>query len=185
MTIQRPVICIIGSGTHDYPQLTRPIGEWLAARGYDLVHGGGEGVMAGVSKAFAETPDREGQILGIIPAAQPCDTPKRRANYSSPKGYPNPFVDIPIYTHLHLSGDSGKEIASRNAIIILTADVLIAFPGQAGTRSEIQLALEYGKPLVILNPDHEWDEFRQSTATMAKTVEEVLGWLEEWFNKKK
>ncbi|MDH5458813.1 MAG: LOG family protein, partial [Nitrospinota bacterium] len=70
-------------------------------------------------------------------------------------------------------------IASRNHIIILSADVIVAFPGGAGTHSEIQLALEYGKPLLILNPNHEWDEFKNTQATITENLEEAIQWLEK------
>ncbi len=133
--------------------------------------------MAAVSQAFAEVPDRKGSVIGVIPASGPCDSPQARSAYAPLQGYPNSWVDIPIYTHLPLSGASGKDIASRNHIIILSADAIVAFPGSEGTRSEIQLALEYGKPLLILNPDHEWDEFNSATIAMVNNSEEAIQWL--------
>jgi hypothetical protein len=69
------------------------------------------------------------------------------------------------------------DIASRNHIVILSADVLVAFPGGAGTRSEIQLALEYGRPLLILNPNHEWNEFKNTRTPMAENPQEAIQWL--------
>lgn len=168
---------VIGSGTEKHPQLSAPLGQWLAEQGCDLINGGGEGVMSAVSQAFAEVPARKGSIIGIIPSSIPCDSPEARSDYAPLQGYPNSWVDIPIYTHLPLSGTSGKDIASRNHIIILSADVIIAFPGSTGTRSEIELALEYGKPLLILNPNHEWDEFKNSQTSMVENPEEAILWL--------
>ncbi len=179
MPKKRPLAGVIGSGQEGHPELSEPLGRWLAGQDCDLINGGGGGVMAAVSQAFAEAPHRIGNIIGVIPAAGPCDSPEARAAYAPLAGYPNPWIDIPIYTHLPLSGSSGKDIASRNHIIILTADVIVAFPGGAGTRSEIQLALEYGKPLLILNPNHEWDEFKNTTAPMAGNAEEAFQWLKE------
>ena len=63
-------------------------------------------------------------------------------------GYPNPWVEIPIHTHLPLSGVQGTERASRNHINVLTADVVVALPGGHGTISEVRLAVRYHKPLV-------------------------------------
>ena len=117
-----------------------------------------------VAKAFSETKVRDGVILGVIPPRHICDTPQNRKIFQSPIGYPNQYIDIPIRTHLHLSGSKGLEVSSRNHIIILTADIVIALPGGTGTRSEIQLAIEYNKPLIILNPKGEWDEFKTSHA---------------------
>jgi predicted Rossmann-fold nucleotide-binding protein len=177
MQIKRPLIGVIGSGTEMHSQLSKPLGQWLAAQDYDLIHGGGGGVMAAVSQAFGEVSERRGRIVGVIPASGPCDSPEARSTYTPVRGYPNSWVDIPIYTHLHLSGASGKDIASRNHIIVLSADAIVAFPGGTGTRSEIQLAQEYGKPLIILNPNHEWDEFKDCQIPMVKSLEEVIKWL--------
>ena len=168
---------MIGSGIEKHSQFSEPLGQWLAEQDCDLVNGGGGGVMAAVSQAFAEVPGRKGSVIGVIPASGPCDSPDARSAYAPLQGYPNSWVDIPIYTHLPLSGASGKDTASRNHIIILSADVIVAFPGGPGTRSEIQLALEYGKPLLILNPNHEWDEFKNTQTPMAGNPEETILWL--------
>jgi predicted Rossmann-fold nucleotide-binding protein len=179
MPKKRPCIGVIGSGTKKHSQLSEPLGRWLAEQDCDLINGGGGGVMAVLSQAFAEVPNRKGNIIGVIPSSGPCDSPKTRSTYDPLQGYPNAWVDIPIYTHLSLSGASGKEIASRNHIIILSGDVIVAFPGGAGTRSEIQLALEYGKPLLILNPNHEWDEFKNTPTPIVGNSEEAIRWLEK------
>lgn len=170
-------IGVIGSGKEPYSPLSVPLARWLAEQDCDVINGGGGGVMAAVSQAFAEHPNRKGKIIGVIPSSGTCDSPQARSDYSPASGYPNAWVDIPIYTHLHLSGATGKDLASRNHIIILSADVIVAFPGGAGTRSEIQLALEYGKPLMILNPGGEWDEFKGRETTVVATPEEAIGWL--------
>jgi predicted Rossmann-fold nucleotide-binding protein len=179
MSIQkkRPCVGVIGSGTEEHPQLSEPLGRWLAEQECDLINGGGAGVMKAVSQAFGEVSDRKGSVIGVIPASASCDSPAARSAYAPLQGYPNSWVDIPIYTHLPLSGVSGKDIASRNHIIILSADVIVAFPGGAGTRSEIQLALEYRKPLLILNPNHEWDELKNTQTSMAEKPEEAIQWL--------
>lgn len=179
MPKKRPRVGVIGSGTDKHPHLSEPLGQWLAKQDCDLINGGGGGVMGAVSQAFAEVPSRKGNIIGVIPASGPCDSPEARSAYAPLQGYPNPWVDIPIYTHLPLSGTSGKDIASRNHIIVLSADVIVAFPGGAGTRSEIELALEYGKPLLILNPHHEWDEFEEAQAPMVKNAKDAILWLGE------
>lgn len=181
MPKKRHRVGVIGSGTEKHSPLCQPLGQWLAAQDCDLINGGGGGVMEAVSQAFAEVPDRKGNVIGIIPASGPCDSPEARSAYAPLQGYPNSWVDIPIYTHLPLSGASGKDIASRNSIIILSADVIVAFPGGAGTRSEIQLALEYGKPLLVLNPNHEWDEFKNTQTAMVENPEEAIQWLAKNF----
>lgn len=98
--------------------------------------------MASVSQAFYQTPQRQGLVLGIIPG---MDT---NAGYMAKEGYPNPWVEIPIFTHLPLSGEQGADPMSRNHINILSSDVIITLPGSAGTASEVILALHYRRPLI-------------------------------------
>ena len=143
MAITRlPIVGVMGSGTESHTARAQEVGRWLAQEGVHLLTGGGGGVMSAVSQAFAETPNRKGMIIGIIPSAAP--DPR-----VGPKtGYPNAWVEIPIQTHLSLSGENGTDPLSRNHINILSSDVLIALPGSAGTASEVSLALQYGRPLI-------------------------------------
>ena len=72
------------------------------------------------------------------------------ADPGTPPGYPNPWVELAIRTHLDARGDDGSGIRSRNHINILSADVVIALPGSSGTASEVELAIRYGRPLILL-----------------------------------
>lgn len=137
---RRPVVGVMGSAARRWEDRAAPLGAWLARRGVHLLTGGGPGVMTSVSRAFAETPDRVGLVIGVLRAG---DTPG-----SVGEGYPNPWVELPIVTHLPLSGERGREPGSRNHINVLSADVVVALPGGAGTASEVALALEYGRPVV-------------------------------------
>ena len=181
MDSRLPIIGIIGSGSKPYSGLSGPLGIWIAQNGYHLVNGGGSGVMTTAAKAFTEVSNRKGFTLGILPSNDFCDNSNKRLNFSPSTGYPNPYIEIPIKTHLPLSGASGLEIASRNHIVVLTADVLIALPGSEGTRSEIQLALEYNKPLIILNIKGCWNEFKSSSAKLVQTTQEAIEELKKVF----
>lgn len=177
MNSGRPMVGVIGSGSDTHSNLSLPLGNFLAEKGCNLINGGGQGVMAEVAKGFSNIRQRQGIIIGILPAAGPCETQEGRGEFKAPSGYPNIHTDLPIYTHLHLGGESGKGIASRNHIIVLSADVIVALPGGPGTRSEIQLALEYGKPLLILSPENEWSDFSSSSATLVKNLQQAMDWL--------
>jgi predicted Rossmann-fold nucleotide-binding protein len=96
--------------------------------------------MASVSKAFYESGDRLGSVIGIIPCQENSVHPK--------PGYPNPWIEIPIFTHLSLSGTHGAEPLSRNHINILTSDIIVALPGGTGTASEAALAVAYHRPII-------------------------------------
>ena len=137
-----PIVGVMGSGRESYSDQAARLGRWLAKQDVHLLTGGGGGVMGAVSRAFYETPIRTGLVIGIVPG-DPC-----RAGLRGREGYPNPWVEIPIFTHLALSGARGTEPMSRNHINVLSSDVLIALPGGPGTASEVELAVRYERPIV-------------------------------------
>ena len=167
------LIAVIGSGSDRQPHLSTPLGRRLAEKGYSLINGGGGGVMAETAKAFIEVENRKGLVVGVVPSASPCGTAEERKRYKLPPGYPNACTELIIRTHLHLSKTMGKDTASRNHIIVLSADHVVALPGGPGTRSEVELALDYGKSPVLISPRGEWDEF-SGRATIVKTPEDAL-----------
>ncbi|MBD49246.1 MAG: molybdenum cofactor carrier protein [Gemmatimonadetes bacterium] len=132
-----PIVAVIGSGVDEHDDLAQPLGQWLAGQDVHLLTGGGSGVMEAVSRSFHSVPDRRGLVIGVLPGEAG----------RSPEGYPNPWVEIPIATHLPFSGEQGTEVRSRNHINVLSADAIIVLPGGAGTASEVDLAIKYRKPL--------------------------------------
>jgi uncharacterized protein (TIGR00725 family) len=136
------IVGVIGSGAEGCEERAGPLGRWLAQQGVHLLTGGGRGVMEAVSRAFFEVPDRKGLVLGIIPCAAEDRPTDCRA------GYPNNWVEVPIRTHLPLSGVRGENPRSRNHIVVLTSAVIVALPGGEGTASEVRLALKYGAPVI-------------------------------------
>lgn len=97
--------------------------------------------MESVSAAFARE-DRQGSVIGILPCR--VDDPLLRPK----SGYPNRYVEIPIRTHLPLSGLDGADPLSRNHINVLTADAVVVLPGSSGTSSEARLAVQYQRPVI-------------------------------------
>lgn len=66
-----------------------------------------------------------GMAIGVLPCRE--DDP-----HCQPKpGYPNPWVEVPLVTHLPLSEPRGTEPLSRNHIIVLSSAAVIALPGGA------------------------------------------------------
>jgi uncharacterized protein (TIGR00725 family) len=137
---------VIGSGSDPNEPLAAPLGALVARLGSNLVTGGGQGSMAAVCRAFTAAPGRRGACIGVIPCTH--DDPTR-----APEGYPNAWLDLVLRTHLPERGQRGAEPMSRNHIIVLSADAMVALPGGAGTASELALALEYGRPAIIYCSD--------------------------------
>jgi uncharacterized protein (TIGR00725 family) len=124
--------------------LSESIGRLFAEMGFHLLTGGGRGVMADASRGFTSVPNRAGLALGIIPRSATGDEEK--------EGYPNPWVELPIHTHLAgRLGPDGED--SRNPINVLTAWRIIALPGSEGTQAEIRLAVRYRRPVLAVTDE--------------------------------
>ncbi len=125
---KRPaVIGIIGESQLSDPvhgELAEEVGRLVASSGYTLVCGGLTGVMEAACRGAKQA---GGQTVGILPGTDRTEA--------------NAYVDVAIPTGL------GQ---LRNAVIVLTADVLIAIGGGFGTLSEIGHALRYGKTVIGL-----------------------------------
>ncbi len=187
-----PVVGVMGSGTNAHARLAVPLGRALARMGVHLLTGGGSGVMEAVSRAFHEASGREGLVIGVLPAGdetprpdgaipgrrgvnlRPGDAESRRANADpgTPSGYPNPCVELAIRTHLDARGDDGSGTRSRNHINILSSDVIVALPGSAGTASEVELAIRYGRPLILLGDTVRAERLSVSVPT-AESVDQA------------
>jgi len=129
--MQGPLIGVIGAGvcSEAVAILSREVGDEIARRGAVLVCGGLGGVMAAAARGAKEA---GGTTLGILPGASIYDA--------------NRFIDLPVATNM------GQ---ARNAIIVQTAQALIAIAGGYGTLSEMALALKIGKTVVALRPQFE------------------------------
>ena len=155
---RRRLVTVIGSGqTAD--SNCDDVGKLVASLGCDLLTGGGRGVMEAVSRAFAETTPRAGLAIGILPGhIRPMESVEWRertpVEYELPRGYPNDWVELAIYTHLPDSGDEGTLRSSRNHINVLSADAIVALPGREGTNAEMWLATKYGVPVIAFG-DHQ------------------------------
>jgi uncharacterized protein (TIGR00725 family) len=131
----RPLVGVMGSGNDACVDLADPLGRWIAEQGLDLLTGGGGGIMAAVCRGFASVQQRKGLSIGVLPARPPA-------------GYPNEWVDIVIRTHLSARGPEGAGAHSRNHINVLSSTVIVVLPGKAGTRTEMELAIYYQKPVI-------------------------------------
>ena len=152
-----PIIGVMGSGKPGpFDSLAYELGKALAAAGYMVLTGGGGGIMSAVSRGAAEA---GGTVIGILPSSGPDDP--LYGGY-----YPNPYVTIPIYTGMS---------DARNVINVKSSDVVVALPGEAGTLSEVALALKNGKPVILL----KWSELKLpfDCRQLVSYVEDVPGVL--------
>ena len=162
-----PIVGVMGAGAHTHEELAVPLGRRLARLGVHLLTGGGTGVMTSVARAFAEVEDRAGLVIGVLPLAEAVGDP------DAPAEYPNPWVEVPIRTHM---GKLGADPFSRNHINVLTSDVVVALPGSSGTASEVALSIHYGRPLVLYGDLDRARDLPGEVAT-ASSVDEVMAFV--------
>lgn len=109
-------------------QCAHELGALIARQDWILLNGGrNNGVMAASSRGAREA---GGLVIGILPDKTPA-----RAS---------PDLDVAILTDM---GDA------RNVINVLSSDFVVACPGRMGTLSEVALALNAGKLVILLG----WD----------------------------
>ncbi len=146
---RRTSIAVIGAGDAS-PQvetLAREVGRRIAEHGATLVCGALGGVMAAAAEGAHKA---GGSTVGILP--------------SNDLDSANQHIDFPIATGL---GEA------RNVLVVASADAVVALAGEAGTLSEIALAMKLGRPVVALD---SWHEIKgpEPAATPAEAVELAL-----------
>ncbi|GIU98951.1 MAG: TIGR00725 family protein [Actinomycetota bacterium] len=119
-------IAVVGpsAATPAEHQLGEEVGRLIAEAGAVLVCGGLGGLMEAAASGCAKA---GGRSVGILPGES-----RRGAN---------PYLTVAVATGM---GEA------RNAIVVRSADAVIAVSGEFGTLSEIALALKMGKPVVGL-----------------------------------
>ena len=149
----QPYVAVVGASIADDELAARAeqVGRLLAERGAVVLTGGLGGVMEAACRGAKEA---GGLTVAILP------TDDRAAA--------NAYVDVALATGM---GEM------RNALIVRSADVLIAIGGEYGTLSEVAFALRTGTPVVGLGTwqlaKHGEPVSAFPTATSAETAVEA------------
>ncbi|MFW6140331.1 MAG: TIGR00725 family protein [Acidobacteriota bacterium] len=123
-------IGVIGGAkpTPEFRKTAYEVGRLIAKKEAILVCGGLRGVMEAAAKGNKEA---GGISIGVLPGSSIKDA--------------NPFIDIPIATGLGYT---------RNSLVVMNSDVLIAINGNYGTLSEIAYGFIQEKKVIGLGT---WD----------------------------
>jgi predicted Rossmann-fold nucleotide-binding protein len=157
---KRSVVGVIGSGQDAWSELTEPLGRWLAG-----------GVMASTSASFVAVSARQGVCIGVIPNQKSID-----GHYHHKDGYPNPSVELCINSPLSVFEGIDPDQISRNHIIVLSSDVLVALPGSKGTINEVELAVRFGKPVFLFGSEQSFTNFPAMLPRSAD-FSEITKWI--------
>lgn len=105
-----------------WSQVAFEVGALIAKNNGILVCGGLGGIMEAAAKGAKEA---GGLTIGILPGNLFQEA--------------NPYIDIPMATGMGYT---------RNSLVAMNADTLIAIDGQYGTLSEIAYGIIYGKRII-------------------------------------
>ena len=150
--MKRRIVSVIGGRkcTKEVEQIAHNLGKNLAKVVDILVSGGFGGVMEAVSKGFKAG---GGLTVGIITSYDKNDA--------------NKYIDIVIPTGLGLA---------RNVLVVKSADVVVALPGEAGTLSEIAYCLQFKIPVISLSSWNIPGVIQvESVEEAIKKVKKILG----------
>jgi len=120
------MVAVVGAAqcSADEALLAESVGRELARRGIGVVCGGGSGVMEAVSRGAQV---EGGLVVGILPGVSPSEG--------------NAHLTVALATGLG---------HSRNTLVVLGGEAVIAVGGEYGTLSEIALALKMGRRVIGL-----------------------------------
>jgi predicted Rossmann-fold nucleotide-binding protein len=153
----------------------------VARFGAHLLTGAGYGVMAAAAEGFVAVEDRAGLSIGIVPRdpAGPIDRPNHAADGAP---YPNPFVEIAVFTALPPRAADWRSAPSRNHVNVLSSHALVALPGAVGTDNELEIAAAMGsaagrprpeRRAVLIGPREEFSAPARDAFPHAATLEEA------------
>lgn len=123
-------IGVIGgaSPSSEFRDIAFEVGKRIAEKGAILVCGGLSGVMEAAARGVKAA---KGFSLGILPGNSTKDA--------------NPYIDVAVVTGMGYS---------RNHLVVMNSDVLIAIDGEFGTLSEIAYGRVYDKKIIGIKT---WD----------------------------
>ena len=174
-----PIVAVFGQGSTialDRADLARAVGSMVARLGAHLLTGGGYGVMAAAAEGFVAVANRAGWSIGVVPREPdgPLDVPNRAVDG---RPYPNPSVEIAIFTPLPPRVADWRNIPARNHINVFTADAIVALPGGVGTRNELDMAAAYRdesareeRRTVLVGPIEEFAPEHRAWFVHAETI---------------
>jgi len=121
------------------------VGCLLAEAGAVVVTGGREGIAAAASRGASQA---GGVTVGILPGRDRSEA--------------NPWVNVAVPTGL-------GEL--RNALVVMDADAVIAFPGAYGTLIELGFALHTDRSIVVVG---DWPLAAGVSVRRARSADEAV-----------
>jgi hypothetical protein len=124
---QKINIAVIGGRkcSDEQYRLAQQLGGCIAESGWNLICGGGPGIMQAACQGAKE---KQGITVGMLPSYDACEA--------------NQYLDVSLPLGIGLA---------RNVFIVRVALVVVAIGGKHGTLSEIAFALNENKTVITLD----------------------------------
>lgn len=154
-TTRRPLAAVIGSARAEDTALAdaRELGRALVDDGFRVATGGLGGIMdAALQGARASKRYREGDTCAFLPTYGEAGV--------------SPAADIVLRTGLQ---------HGRNVVMIASADVVLAIGGRAGTLTELALAWELSRPVIVVGTTPGWASELAGRALDDRRTDKVHG----------
>jgi len=170
--VRTPNISVLGSytATEDELNLSYELGKALSIFNLNIISGGQKGVMYELCRGVFENRNNsvnKCSIIGILPS----------------NGFKegNEYLDVAIPT------GSG---ALQNIIVPMSADLVIAVGGSAGTLAEISFAWQNKKPIGLIGKtgwanklaNQKLDNRRKECMNHFSTIPDLISWVERTLN---
>lgn len=152
---RRAIAAVVGSARAEATALqdAASLGTALVDAGFRVATGGLGGVMDAALAGARDSPQyREGDTLAFLPT------------YSDE--HASRHADVVIRTGLQ---------HGRNAVMIASADVVLAIGGRAGTLNELALAWELGRPIIVVGATDGWALRLTGLALDDRRTDHVIG----------
>lgn len=134
---RRPTLAVIGNAgkiPNAQKEAAFALGKHAVERGFRIVCGGMDGVMEAAAHGAHHAENyQEGDTVGVAMSYRAADL--------------NPWVDIVIPTGMGFA---------RNTIVVSSGDVVVAIGGGSGTLSEIALAWQIDRPILVYGKAEGW-----------------------------
>jgi len=148
-------ISVIGSSTEkgENYELAYQLGKELAKMGHTIICGGRGGIMEAISKGGHE---KDGVVVGIVPQ----DT----------RGGGNRYLSAEV-----VSGVGEM----RNFMVVLSGDLILAFPGSHGTISELSFAMRIQKRIILIRPEKHRYRVEGPNVSYADDLNQIMNQISE------
>lgn len=151
MLKRRPIVGLTGGGDKLSPErikLAHDVGAMIGGLGANLLMSASYAVAQAAADGFASVPQPRGISFGDI-ARDPAGLLDKKSCADDGTPFSSRFVELAMFTRVETLDKPRTQERSR--VNLLTCDAIVALPGGAGTRVDVDAAArEHARPAIVL-----------------------------------